>query len=144
MPNPVTAAEREQWRALAERSELDGITAAEVWALVRAVPRLLDLVDQLERRERGVTGPEGRDMSRLIKTAHIPRLTALSWEQILGRGTVCTVESPEDFERDKPPMLHTVVNIDGHYYTVLGVESHTLPRIAKGTPIGLLVRRWYA
>lgn len=60
--------------------------------------------------------------------------------EIRGRGRVYAVRSPVEFDRDKA--LETFgpeVVIDGVTHRVKGVESHCVPVIRKGSPIGILV-----
>jgi translation elongation factor EF-Tu-like GTPase len=61
------------------------------------------------------------------------------WHKIAGRGYVFATRMPEDHEGS---LLNKEVVINGHQYTVTGVEMFALhdSRLHKGRPVGLLVR----
>lgn len=67
------------------------------------------------------------------------KLTSKAKYEIKGRGTVFAVESPQEYPRDKCPLIGQHVEIDGTQYLVKGVESFALGTIRKGAEIGLLV-----
>lgn len=58
---------------------------------------------------------------------------------IVGRGTVLTVNSIREINKDEETLINTIVKIDGLKYKILGVESYAVFKIFKGDPIGLLV-----
>ncbi len=66
---------------------------------------------------------------------------ALEWFEISGRGWVALVECDQERSRDQPGLTGQDVKIDGHEYTVVGVERR-MPSYAirKAEPIGLLIR----
>jgi hypothetical protein len=64
---------------------------------------------------------------------------AENWWRAIGRGDVASVINDEDFEKDECHLFGEKVLIDGHVYTVKGVEAHCLQTIRKGSPISLLV-----
>lgn len=68
--------------------------------------------------------------------------------QIAGRGTVYCGIAPVEFERsDSLAMFAGPWKIDhpeaaGQVFRVVGVESHCVPTIRAGSPIGLMVEPW--
>lgn len=65
---------------------------------------------------------------------------ALDWYHLKGRGDVACVLNDEDFENDgRHHMIDEKVLIDGHVYTVKGVETFAILHIRKGSSIGLLL-----
>lgn len=64
---------------------------------------------------------------------------SLSSYNLARRGKVYIVENDEDFENGKSQLLGTTVVIDGVTHKVIGIESHAIPTIWKGSKIGLLV-----
>ena len=65
--------------------------------------------------------------------------TGGEWFTISGRGNVYACKMPVDHEGS---LLKTEVLIEGHQYTVTGVEMHAVVdrSLFKGRTIGLLVR----
>ena len=61
------------------------------------------------------------------------------WWHIKGRGDVASVRNDEEYENGCRHLIGEKVSIDGHVYTVKGVEAPCIQTIRKGVVIGLLV-----
>lgn len=64
----------------------------------------------------------------------------MDWFHLKGRGDIACVLNDQDFDNDGSfHMVGEKVLIDGHVYTVKGVETWCILHIGKGQPIGLLL-----
>ena len=61
------------------------------------------------------------------------------WCHISGRGWVFITKNKEECV-DYSRLLNKEVSIQGHIYTVVGIERHAVAHQRVGAPIGLLIR----